>query len=228
MRPEAKEIQRIVAYHFDMTWRQLLARDRHRSVTKPRGIAMAMCRFLTDMSFPEIGRDFGGRDHTTVIAAVRRVSRALDDGDEETIRAVVHVRTRYSHRVPLQTNPQDDAFVRHCVTQGLRRPQDHHTGASTMSIADLTGRDGRRLIDAIRTARSRHEGDIVPPLGKLMGALGNAIKREGDFFENLAEVLAVPVIRVRQALDLVKEALTEKHGAEYTEDLWQRFLKKGE
>ena len=51
----------------------MLSKRRNRSITRPRQIAMALAKELTTHSLPEIGDAFGGRDHTTVLHAVRKV-----------------------------------------------------------------------------------------------------------------------------------------------------------
>ncbi len=67
------EIQRVVAEHFKIRVADMHSHRRMRSITRPRQIAMYLCKELTQRSLPEIGRKFGGRDHTTVIHAVRKV-----------------------------------------------------------------------------------------------------------------------------------------------------------
>ncbi|MEM8916684.1 MAG: helix-turn-helix domain-containing protein, partial [Pseudomonadota bacterium] len=67
------EIQRAVAEHFRIRVADMHSHRRMRSITRPRQIAMYLCKELTERSLPEIGRKFGGRDHTTVIHAVRKV-----------------------------------------------------------------------------------------------------------------------------------------------------------
>ena len=66
-------IQRIVAEYFKIRIADLLSKRRSRSITRPRQIAMALAKELTNHSLPEIGDAFGGRDHTTVLHACRRV-----------------------------------------------------------------------------------------------------------------------------------------------------------
>jgi chromosomal replication initiator protein len=66
-------IKRRVAAHFDLSLEDLISQRRHRSVARPRQIAMYFCKRLTNRSFPDIGQRFGGRDHTTVMHAVKRV-----------------------------------------------------------------------------------------------------------------------------------------------------------
>lgn len=67
------EIQRKVAEHYNLRIADLLSPRRARAVARPRQVAMFLSKSLTSKSLPEIGRKFGGRDHTTVIHAVKRV-----------------------------------------------------------------------------------------------------------------------------------------------------------
>lgn len=67
------EIIRKVADHYTLRITDLLSARRSRSVARPRQVAMYLAKMLTSRSLPEIGRKFGGRDHTTVIHAVRKV-----------------------------------------------------------------------------------------------------------------------------------------------------------
>ena len=66
-------ILREVASYFDVKIHDLKGQKRHRAIARPRMIAMYLTRQLTSMSFPEIGSRFGGRDHTTVMNAVRKI-----------------------------------------------------------------------------------------------------------------------------------------------------------
>lgn len=68
-----EDIQRIVAKHYVVSRQDLLSSRRTRNVVLPRQIAMYLAKVLTPRSLPEIGRRFGGRDHTTVLHAVRKV-----------------------------------------------------------------------------------------------------------------------------------------------------------
>ena len=68
-----ENIQRTVAEYFKIRVGDLLSKRRSRSITRPRQIAMALAKELTRHSLPEIGDAFGGRDHTTVLHACRRV-----------------------------------------------------------------------------------------------------------------------------------------------------------
>ncbi len=67
------EIQRKVADHFNLRMSDMLSARRARAVARPRQVAMFLSKMLTSKSLPEIGRKFGGRDHTTVIHAVKRI-----------------------------------------------------------------------------------------------------------------------------------------------------------
>lgn len=66
-------IQKLVAEYFKIRVADLLSSRRNRSITRPRQIAMSLSKALTRHSLPEIGKSFGGRDHTTVIHACRKV-----------------------------------------------------------------------------------------------------------------------------------------------------------
>ncbi len=67
------EIQRKVAEHYTIKLADMVSIRRARAVARPRQVAMYLCKQLTSRSLPEIGRKFGGRDHTTVIHAVKKV-----------------------------------------------------------------------------------------------------------------------------------------------------------
>jgi chromosomal replication initiator protein len=67
------DIQRAVCHHFRLSNSELLSKDRHKSVAFARQVAMYLCRQRLKCSYPELGRAFGNRDHTTAMSAVRRV-----------------------------------------------------------------------------------------------------------------------------------------------------------
>ena len=71
-------IQRMVADYFKIKISDLLSKRRNRSIARPRQVAMALCKELTDHSLPEIGDAFGGRDHTTVLHACRKIKELCD------------------------------------------------------------------------------------------------------------------------------------------------------
>ncbi|MCP9481046.1 chromosomal replication initiator protein DnaA [Shimia sp. CNT1-13L.2] len=75
-----EEIQRRVAEHYNIRLSDMIGPKRVRTLARPRQIAMYLCKQLTSRSLPEIGRRFGGRDHTTVMHGVKRIEelRAQD------------------------------------------------------------------------------------------------------------------------------------------------------
>ena len=73
----AEEIQRVVAEAFGVTVADLKSDRRTHAVTYPRQVAMYLCRELTDLSLPKIGQAFGGRDHTTVMHADRKIRQLM-------------------------------------------------------------------------------------------------------------------------------------------------------
>ncbi|KAK0360699.1 hypothetical protein LTR94_026278, partial [Friedmanniomyces endolithicus] len=76
------EIQKTVAEHFNLKQADLLSERRTRSVARPRQIAMYLCKQHTTRSYPDIGRRFGGRDHTTVLHGVRKIEELMPQDDQ--------------------------------------------------------------------------------------------------------------------------------------------------
>ncbi|WP_407649144.1 chromosomal replication initiator protein DnaA [Aquamicrobium zhengzhouense] len=72
-RVRIEDIQRVVARHYNVSKVELLSNRRTRTIVKPRQVAMYLSKIMTPRSLPEIGRRFGGRDHTTVLHAVRKI-----------------------------------------------------------------------------------------------------------------------------------------------------------
>jgi chromosomal replication initiator protein len=72
-RVKIEDIQRLVASHYSVSRADILSSRRTATVVRPRQIAMYLAKSLTLRSLPEIGRRFGGRDHTTVLHAVRKI-----------------------------------------------------------------------------------------------------------------------------------------------------------
>ena len=77
-----EEIQRKVAEHYNVRLSDLIGPKRVRTIARPRQIAMYLSKELTSRSLPEIGRRFGGRDHTTIIHGVRKIEE-LRAGDSQ-------------------------------------------------------------------------------------------------------------------------------------------------
>jgi len=86
------EIQKAVAEHYLLKQADLLSERRTRSVARPRQLAMYLAKHLTTRSYPDIGRRFGNRDHTTVLHAVRRIEQLK--GEDASIAADVETLTR--------------------------------------------------------------------------------------------------------------------------------------
>jgi chromosomal replication initiator protein len=72
-----EDILRIVSRHYKVPRNEILSARRSRDVVRPRQIAMYLAKALTSRSLPEIGRRFGGRDHTTVLHSVRKVEQLI-------------------------------------------------------------------------------------------------------------------------------------------------------
>ncbi|OWU85644.1 chromosomal replication initiation protein [Oceanicola sp. 22II-s10i] len=72
-----EEIQRKVADHYSIRLSDMLGPKRVRSLARPRQVAMYLAKTMTSRSLPEIGRRFGGRDHTTVLHGVRRIEELM-------------------------------------------------------------------------------------------------------------------------------------------------------
>jgi chromosomal replication initiator protein len=77
-RVKIEDIQRAVARHYNVSRSDMLSSRRTANVVRPRQIAMYLAKTLTLRSLPEIGRRFGGRDHTTVLHAVRKIETLAD------------------------------------------------------------------------------------------------------------------------------------------------------
>ena len=71
-------IQKVVAEYYNIRVSDLHSKKRSRSITRPRQLAMAVTKELTTYSLPEIGDSFGGRDHTTVIHACKKIAELRD------------------------------------------------------------------------------------------------------------------------------------------------------
>jgi chromosomal replication initiator protein len=77
-----ENIQRTAAEYYKIKVADLLSKRRNRSVARPRQMAMALAKELTNHSLPEIGDSFGGRDHTTVLHACRKVKELRDTDND--------------------------------------------------------------------------------------------------------------------------------------------------
>ena len=74
-----EKIQKTVADHFQIKISELKSSKRLKNLVYPRQIAMYICRNLTDMSYPEIGAKFGGKDHSTIIHAIKKIDKKMSE-----------------------------------------------------------------------------------------------------------------------------------------------------
>ena len=84
-------VQQVVANHYQIELAAMRSHERSRDITLPRQIAMYLARELTNRSLPEIARDFGGRDHTTVLHACKKVER-IQEQDLAVRKSILHIR----------------------------------------------------------------------------------------------------------------------------------------
>jgi chromosomal replication initiator protein len=78
-RVKIEDILKAVSRHFAVSKQDILSQRRHRSVVWPRQIGMYLAKQMTSRSLPEIGRRFGDRDHTTVLHAIRKIDKVLEN-----------------------------------------------------------------------------------------------------------------------------------------------------
>ena len=92
-RVKIEDIQKLVANHYSVSRADILSSRRTAVVVKPRQVAMFLAKTLTMRSLPEIGRRFGGRDHTTVLHAVRKIEAlsATDTALREELELLKHM-----------------------------------------------------------------------------------------------------------------------------------------
>jgi chromosomal replication initiator protein len=91
-------VLKVVARHNNMTVEQLLTRSRQRAFAQPRQIAAYLCTQLTHASLPDIGRRFGGFDHSTILYSRNKIRAALET--DARIRSEVDTLTRLIHKEP--------------------------------------------------------------------------------------------------------------------------------
>ena len=90
----------LVAKSFNLTSDRLISRDRSRSIALPRQIAMYLMRREIDISLPQIGKELGGRDHSTVMYAIDKITDLLER-DERLRRQVVQIRQKLHSQPPV-------------------------------------------------------------------------------------------------------------------------------
>ncbi|MGI6307650.1 MAG: chromosomal replication initiator protein DnaA [Dethiobacteria bacterium] len=92
----SEQIISVTASYFKITSREIKSRRRTQNISLPRQIAMYLCRELTDLSLPKIGEDFGGKDHTTVIHAHRKISSHIKK-DDNLVRQINEIKNLLSY-----------------------------------------------------------------------------------------------------------------------------------
>lgn len=90
-----ENIQKTVADYYKIRVADLLSKRRTRNIARPRQMSMAISKELTSHSLPEIGDAFGGRDHTTVLHAVRKINelKETDHRIEEDFNSLIRIIT---------------------------------------------------------------------------------------------------------------------------------------
>ena len=83
-----EDIQRATCDYFNIRLSDLKSHRRHRAISFPRMVAMYVSRQRLKLSYPELGDRFGGKDHTTVMSACRKINRLLE-GDDEVVKNAV-------------------------------------------------------------------------------------------------------------------------------------------
>ena len=112
---KVREIQDAVCEHFDIALIDLLSHRKTVVLSLPRQIAMYLAKTLTPRSLPEIGRYFDGRDHTTVLHAVRKIDRKLQT-DVELTENIQAIKTKI-------LAPKVTVNQLRCVIRTYQRPQ---------------------------------------------------------------------------------------------------------
>lgn len=91
-----EEIQKLVATHFNIKVSDLKSPKRLKALVLPRQIAMYLSRQLTSASYPDLGERFGGKDHSTIIHAIKKIERQLED-DMQLRSTITTLRNALSH-----------------------------------------------------------------------------------------------------------------------------------
>jgi chromosomal replication initiator protein len=89
-----EDIQKAVCAYFGVRLSELKGKRRHRAVSFPRMVAMYLARQRLGTSFPELGDRFGGKDHTTVMNAVRKIDRLVEEDDQQVVTSIEAIERR--------------------------------------------------------------------------------------------------------------------------------------
>jgi hypothetical protein len=164
VRPAIRDIAKAAADHFEIPLGELRFGSRKMKYCWPRQIAMALCRYMGDRSYPEIASYFGKKHHTTAMNAFDAVDKVIDD-DDETFRDLMAIA---AHATGLSTNRQVEE--NECV-QFLRSLQP------MPKLPTVDPSPPRRIVVPERSpVRARYTpvlmpSEFAPPsLARLMGA----------------------------------------------------------
>jgi chromosomal replication initiator protein len=94
-KPSANEIIKVVARHYDLKISEIKSRNNARQVVVPRQVAMYLCKRLTDLSYPEIGKQFNDKHHSTVMYSVDKVQQ-LRESDPDFARTLTAFEQHFS------------------------------------------------------------------------------------------------------------------------------------
>jgi chromosomal replication initiator protein len=85
-----------VTEEFGMSLHELKTKRRHKNIVLPRQVAMYLSRELTELSLPEIGTFFGGKDHTTVLHAYNKIKQGINKNDllKDRVEKLIHIITQ--------------------------------------------------------------------------------------------------------------------------------------
>lgn len=98
LKPKIRDVQEVVCGRKGLTLREMRSSTRMKRVVHPRQVAIFLARELTDKSYPQLGRDFGGRDHTTCLFAYRKILR-VSRANPDLAKALDDYRARILERV---------------------------------------------------------------------------------------------------------------------------------
>jgi chromosomal replication initiation ATPase DnaA len=85
-------IQKVICAWFNLTVASMVSERRTLDVIYPRQLAMFLCRHHTTASYPKIAKRFGGRDHTTVMASVNKITTLIEQGHPDVVEDIVRLR----------------------------------------------------------------------------------------------------------------------------------------
>src|SRR5262249_21332181 len=120
-----KRIQDLVAERFGLSHDELCGEKRSQNIVYPGQVAVYLSRELTDSSLPKIGKEFGGRDHTTVIHATSKISRwCREDRSVYNLVQALNARVKeVSRRLPPVGPVASSTMKLHTSFAGRKRPQ---------------------------------------------------------------------------------------------------------